>query len=325
MTTVLRRLAAIAASAGLILSPLAATAQETYPSKPVRIIVDQSVGGPIDQLARAVAPFMEKHVGNNASFVIVNQTGASGIIGRTAAAKARPDGYTIHLFTYPAIITALFGQANKPYTMDNFEFLGSITAEPSGIFVKADSPFKTLADFVAAGKAKPGAVTVAGAGLGGAGHLLLRLFQQISGLDYNYIPNQGAAEAVTQVLGGHVQAGVTSISGALPLVKSGQARFIAIASKERAESIPDTPTFVQSGYDLVWAPIRGIAAPAGLPPDVRAKLSTALKRTMEDPAFLEVAKKSGFELTYMTGEEFTVTAKKQEQLLNEMWAKAPWQ
>jgi tripartite-type tricarboxylate transporter receptor subunit TctC len=325
MNSLFRCLAGIAASAGLTLLSLPSSAQEPYPSKPVRIIVDQSVGGPIDQLARAVAPFMEKHVGNNASFVIVNQTGASGIIGRTAAAKARADGYTTHLFTYPAIITALFGQSSKPYSMENFEFLGSITAEPSGIFVKADSPFKTLDDFVKAGKANPGAVTVAGAGLGGAGHLLLRLFQQVAGLDYNYIPNQGAAEAVTQVLGGHVQAGVTTISGALPLVKSGQARFIAIASKERSESIPSTPTFIESGYDMTWAPIRGLAAPAGLPPEIRAKLSTALKKTMEDPAFLEVAKKSGFELTYMTGEEFTATAQKQEKLLNEMWAKSPWQ
>src|SRR5262245_31595897 len=132
MNPISRCLTGAAAIFGLALSALPGLAEDAYPSKPIEIIVDQSAGGPIDQLARQVAPFLEKHLGNNASFVVVNRTGASGVIGRTAAAKAKPDGYTTHLFTYPAMITALFGQAQQPYSMDSFDFLGTMTAEPSG-------------------------------------------------------------------------------------------------------------------------------------------------------------------------------------------------
>jgi len=317
-------LAALAAT-GLGITALPVYAQDTYPSKPIEIIVDQSAGGPIDQLARAIAPFLGKHLGNGASFVVVNRTGASGIIGRTAAAKAKPDGYSTHLFTYPALITALYGQENKPYAMKDFEFLGTMTAEPSGIFVKEDSPFKSLEDLAEAAKADPGGVTISGAGLGGAGHLAVLLFQKVSGLKFNYIPNPGAAEAVTQVLGGHVDAGVTTVSGALPVVNSGQARFIGIASQERKDAIPDTETFIEAGYDMTWAPYRGLAAPAGLPDDIRDKLTAALEAAMQDPEFQELAKKSGFELTYLSGKEFTDIATKQVEMLDELWAEAPWQ
>jgi len=311
--------------AGLTFSTFSAHAQSSYPNKPIEIIVDQSAGGPIDQLARQIAPFLGKHLGNNASFVVVNRTGASGIIGRTAAAKAAPDGYTTHLFTYPAMITALYGQPSQPYTMKSFDFLGTMTAEPSGFFVKADSPIKTMADFVEAAKKDPGGVTVAGAGLGGAGHLCLLLFQQVAGLQYNYIPNPGAAEAMTQVLGGHVDAGVTTVSGALSMVNSGQARFIGIASPEKKDAIPNTQTLIEAGYNMTWAPYRGLAAPAGLPADIRAKLSAAVKGAMEDPGFQDVAKKAGFELTYLSGEQFTDIATKQIEMLDAMWKKSPWQ
>jgi tripartite-type tricarboxylate transporter receptor subunit TctC len=318
------RLFAAAASIGLSCLSLPALAAGDFPTKPLEIIVGQAAGGPTDLLARQIAPFMAKQLGPNASIVVLNQTGASGIIATTAVAKSKPDGYMMTLFSHPGLMGTLIGQDQQPYSMASFEFVGVITAEPSIIFVAANSPFKTLKDMIAAAKADPGGVTVGGAGIGNAGHLGLKLMERKGNITFNYIPAAGASETATQVMGSHVQAGITTVSGALSLANSGQVRIIGVASAQRLASIPDVPTFKEQGLDMEWASVRGLATSKGLPDDIKKKLGDALKAAVADPGFVDIAKKQGLEISYMDGPTFAASADKDIDLLMDIWKTSPW-
>ena len=304
------------------LAASAAFAQSDYPSQTIEINVGFAAGGPVDLATRAIAPFIEKHL--DGTVAVINRPGAAGTVAAIETANAEPDGYTIMMLSYPALVTALYGVEEPPYTIDGLEFLGNVTSDPHNLFVNADSPYQTLDDFLAAAREAPGELNVNAAGVGGAAHLALLVFESESGVDLNYVPADGGAGTLTQVLGGHVDAGISTLSTLVPYVEENQMRLLATFSAERNPQLPDAPTATEQGVNVEWGALRGFAAPAGLPEDVKTALTEAIDAAMHDPEFLALAESQAIPLQYMTGEEFRAAVEADVESLDELWETSPW-
>lgn len=299
----------------------AGTAAAEYPERPITLIVGFPAGGNVDIAARQAQPFMEKYLGG--SVAVVNKPGAGGAIAYTEAANAKPDGYTLVMLSFPGNWTQLFG-AEQRYGVDSYDYIGLLTDEPFSLFVHADSPFTSLKDVVEASKADPGSVTIAGAGAGSSPHLGAVLFQRAAGIKLTWVPMQGSANMRTAVLGQHVNGGVTSVSVSVPMQTEGQVRVLGLMSAERWDEAPDTPTFSEQGFPVEWGASRGVAGPAGLPEDVKAKLVDAVKRTFDDPEFKAFAKRDKQIIRYLGPDAFKVYAENQYKMLDDMWKAEPW-
>ena len=182
----------------------------------------------------------------------------------------------------------------------------------------ADSRFKTLKDMVEASKADPGSVTLAGAGAGSSPHLGALAFQKAAGIKVTWVPMQGSANMRTAVLGQHVDGGVTTVSVSVPMQTEGQARVLGLMAEERWDEAPDVQTFAEQGYPAEWSASRGVAGPAGLPEDVKAKLVEAVKKTYEDPEFQALAKRDKQIIRYLGPDDFEKYARNQYNMLDEM-------
>lgn len=315
-----RALMAVGLAAGLA---SAASAQSDYPSQTVEVVVGFNPGGAVDTVTRAMAPFLEEHLGG-ASIAVINRPGASGTVGAISVAQAEPDGYTIMMYSYPALAAAGYGAEENPFTLDDFDFLGTVTSDPHNLFVLADSEYGSLDEILAAAEADPGNISVAAAGVGGAAHLALEVFQREAGAEFNYVPAAGGAGTMTQTLGGFVDAGVTTLSSLIPHLREGTVRILATFGAERSPLAPDVPTAREQGVDMTWGAIRGLAGPDGLPEDVRAKLESAVEAAMNDPEFIELAEQQGIPLFYVDGEAFREIAAGDVERLDAMWAERPW-
>ncbi|TDF26927.1 tripartite tricarboxylate transporter substrate binding protein [Delftia tsuruhatensis] len=284
-------------------SALAATGRlfaQNWPERPITFICPWPAGGTADQSMRALCTVAGKLLGQ--PIAVENRAGASGMIGAKALASARADGYTI-------------GQI--PISVTRFSQLGSLQADPRkdytyiartsgqtfGIAVPAHSPFKTLKDFVAAAKARPGQVTYAHAGVGGATHVGMEEFAGVAGIQLNHVPYKGGAEALQGVLGGHVDALADSSSWA-PHVEAGKLRLLATWGEQRTARFKDVPTLRECGYDVVVDAPNGIGAPRGLEPAVAARLREAFRAAVASPEFKSVAEKLDAPLLYLDGPDY---------------------
>jgi tripartite-type tricarboxylate transporter receptor subunit TctC len=270
-----------ALSLGLSASFAQAQTGESYPSAPVNMIVGWAAGGPADGVARMVAAEMSKHLGQ--SIVVDNKAGAGGNIGSVAAARARPDGYTIMLSTVAShgLNSALYDNIGYDPIKD-FAPVGLINTSPSTMLVPADSPFKSVKDYVDHAKANPGKLTYASGGVGSSQHLAGASFKTRTGIDIMHVPFKSTAPALTDVMAGRVDMIITT--GAMAPIGSGKVRPLAITSKARIEALPEVPTFDEAGvpgfYMDSWY---GLVAPAGTPRPVLTKLNEALTKALQNP------------------------------------------
>jgi len=310
--------AAVVAALGLF---GAGTAGAQYPNKTVTLLVGFPVGGPLDIMARQIQPFMEKHLGSK--IAVVNKPGAAGALMNTDVANAQPDGYTLGYLSLPGLYTILFGSTLR-YDVDSFDYIGTFTNEPYTFFVHPESPYKDVKDLIARLKSAPGSVTFSAAGTGSAPHLAALLFAQVADVRINYIPAQGAAEMRNQVLGRHVDLGITAVSGSVPLVDDKQARVLGVMQAQRWEKAPAIPTFKEQGVDVTWAALSGIGAPKGLPADVKAKIYDAIQKTHADPEFRKLADRDRQVLVNMTSDQFRQEGISQSKMLQDLWSKTPW-
>ena len=185
----------------------AGMAAAEYPERPIQMIVAYNPGGGTDVAARTLAPFIEKHLGNNASITILNKPGAGGEVGFTTLAQSEPDGYTIGFINTPVLNTIPIERQAR-YTLDSFEPIGNVVYDPGVFVVLADSGIKTLDDLVAAAKDRPGELTYATTGIGSDDHLAMLKFQRLTGTELQHVPFEGSAPARAALLGGHVDVGV---------------------------------------------------------------------------------------------------------------------
>lgn len=284
---------------------------QSYPARPVKIIVAFTPGSATDILARLVAEELTKSLGQ--TFVVENKPGAGGILGTQYAKDAAPDGYT--LTTAPS---GPFGinpgiYSKLPYDpVRDFEPIANIGFTPQTIVVGAQQPWKTLKEFVAAAKEKPGALPFASLGVGSTSHLTMEAFQVAAGIKLNHIPFKGGAEAQTQLIGGNIPVMSDTVPGVLTQVKGGRLRALGVAIPQRSPFLPDVPTIAEQGYpgfeSVGWI---GLAAPAKTPVAILDKLNGEIRKMLAKPEVKEKLAQLAFIPIGGSREEFAAFIKQE--------------
>ena len=255
---------------------------QTYPTRPVRIIVGFTAGGVNDTLARLIGQWLSERLGQ--PFIIENRPGAGGNVGTEAVVRSPADGYTLLLVQTPNAINAtLYDKLNYNFIRD-IAPVSSISLEPEVVVVNPSVPAKTVPEFIAYAKANPSQLNFASAGNGVAGHLAGELFKMMTGISMVHVPYRGGAPAVTDLLGGQVQVMFLVISASIEHIKAGKLRPLAVTSAARSEALPDVPTVGEfvPGYELsVWF---GVGAPKNTPAEIVDKLNKEINTGLADPA-----------------------------------------
>jgi tripartite-type tricarboxylate transporter receptor subunit TctC len=284
----MRRCIQVAAVGALAFASLfgALPALAEYPDKPIRLIVPFPPGGGTDIIARIIS---DKLTSAGWKMVVENKAGAGGTLGMDAAAKAKPDGYTIVLGQTSNLSIAPSLMASLPYDpVKHFTPVTLVDAAPLVITVGANSPIKSLADLVAAAKATPGKLLFASPGNATVAHLTGELFQRTAGIKYTHVPYKGTAQALPDVISGRAAFYIASLESAMPQVKAGQLRAIAVTGDKRAKELPDVPTVSESGFkDFTAVTWFGIAVPAGTPEPIVQRLNTEIVKVLQAPEVRE--------------------------------------
>jgi tripartite-type tricarboxylate transporter receptor subunit TctC len=298
LTTIISR--AVAAAAALAVVATGAMAQ-SYPTKPITLIVPWPAGGSTDVAMRAMAQHAEKTLGQ--PIIIDNKAGASGTLGPAAmAATAKPDGYTIAQI--PITIMRLPMMQKVSWDAEkSFTYIAHLTGYTFGITAKADGPFKKWQDVVEFAKANPGKVTYATPGAGTSLHIGMEQIAEASGIKLTQVPFKGGAETGAAVLGGHTMLQADS-TGWKPLVEAGQLRLLAIWTANRSKVWPDVPTLKELGYPLVFESPFGIAGPKGMDPKIVQILHDAFKKAVEDPGVIATLEKYDMVPSYLNTADY---------------------
>lgn len=264
-----------------------------YPVRPIKLIVPYAAGGPSDVQARIVGEYLGRDL--KQTIVIENRAGAQGAIGAEMAARSEPDGYTL-LFS-AASVFVLNPLLYKKLAYDpakDFRMLAVVTDQPAILEINPSVPARTVAELVAYAKQNPGKLNFGSAGTGGAAHLAGEMFRQMAGIDMVHIPYKGMAPALQDLLSGNIQVLFDSLGTALPPIKAGLLRPLAVGSAKRLDQLPDLPAISESYPDYATSTWYGIAAPSNLPDDVLQKLKASLDRALSDDAFRASLDKIGF-------------------------------
>ena len=286
----------------LFLSPAWA---QGYPTKPVTMIVPFPPGGVADIVGRPLAAVMEKSLGE--PVVVVNRTGAGGAVGMAAVAKSAPDGYTFLMGLSSISVFPVADRINgkqPAYEMADFAPIALVTADPTVLVVRADGPYKSVKDFVAAAKANPGKINYSSAGVYSTLHVAMEIFAQAAGVQLFHVPYQGGGPAVTALLGGQVEALASGPAAAIGQIKAGKMRALASWGTERLKLLPDIPTFKELGYDAEFYIWSGVFAPAATPAPVQRKLREAVRAAANSPQFKGAMDKVATPIQYLDAPEF---------------------
>ncbi|MDF3822689.1 tripartite tricarboxylate transporter substrate binding protein [Leptospira sp. 96542] len=276
-----RRLALAAGAALLLGASLPALAQNAWPTKPLKIVVGYAAGGATDVIARLVATKLADQLGQ--PVIIDNRAGANSNVGAEVVARAPADGYTLYVYTVANTINASLYPKLGYEPQKDFEPIGLMAKIPNVLVVNPDLPIKTLADYQRYAKENRDGITFASAGSGSSIHLSGEIFKMQSKLNMLHIPYRGSAPAIADLLGGQVQSMFDNMPSALPHVKAGRLRPIAVTSAQRSPLLPDVPTFAELGYPAVevhsWF---GLAAPTGTPRPVVDRINAQLGKVLAD-------------------------------------------
>ncbi len=279
---------------------------QDYPTRPITMIVPFPPGGVADIVGRPLAATMEKTL--KQPVVVVNRSGAGGAVGMAAAAKAAPDGYTIlmalsSISIFP-VSDPLEGRPS-PFQISDFMPIALVTADPTVLVVRADSPYKSVQDFVAAAKASPGKINYSSSGIYGTLHVAMEMFANAAGVQLFHVPYQGGGPAVTALLGGQVEALASGPAAVVGQIKGGKMRALAGWGAKRLELMPELPTFLELGYKdvefYIWS---ALVAPAAIPPNVQHALRAAVRAAVADPQFSGAMAKVSTPISYLDAPEF---------------------
>jgi tripartite-type tricarboxylate transporter receptor subunit TctC len=304
----IRRAATSCAAVLALLCSVQALAQsgaETYPVKPIRLIVPLAAGGPSDTLARILASKMTEFIGQNV--IVDNRPGASGIVGTEIGARSPPDGYTIVLVSNTiAINPAIFRKI--PYTFDkDLMAVSQLAATPYMLTVHPSLPVKSVQALIALAKARPGELNHASGGAGTGPHFAMEVFAQRSGIRIVQIVYKGGGPAMIDFLAGQTQVYLANMVTAMPQVRAGKMRALAVSSLTRSPAMPEIPTIAESGVpDFDEAGQHGIVAPAGIPKEILARLHGAIVAAMRHPEIVKRLADEGSVVVASTPEEFRV-------------------
>jgi tripartite-type tricarboxylate transporter receptor subunit TctC len=309
---------------GLIPGIGAAAGASDYPNRPINLIVSYAPGGGSDLVVRMLAPFIEKELGNGARIVVMNRPGAGGGIGFGELARATPDGYTIGLINTPNVLTIPI-ERKSTFSWRSFDLIGNIVDDPGNFAVQADGPIKNLRDLAAYAKEKPHEVTVGTTGVGSDDHLAMLLFQKAAGVKMNHVPFKGAAEVRTALQSQQIVVGAINIGESLQFTKGGaKFRNLGVMSPTRTALASDIPTFKEQGYEINLASLRGLAAPKGLPPEIRDRLVAATERAIANPEFQAKATSAFAPLRYLPPNKYASELGEAEAQFQQLWKEMPW-
>jgi len=283
----------------LALALAGTAAAKTFPSKDLKIIVPFSPGGGVDTTCRMIAEVAPKYL-DGRKIIIENMPGGGAVIGQTFVAKAKPDGYTLLGYTSSVVSNPMTKKTT--YTYESFRPVAMYCFDPEILIVPANSPYKTLKEFIDA--AKSNEISLATPGFSTSHHIAGLIMENKLGVKFGYIHNQGASMQLQQLLGGHVDAGMLAMGETVSYIKDGSLRALAVALPERNAFIPDVPTFKENDVDLEWGAFRGLAVPSGTPDEVVSKLGEFFKNIIMDPEFAARMQKAGFPLVYRNGSDF---------------------
>jgi tripartite-type tricarboxylate transporter receptor subunit TctC len=303
-------------AAVLLLTGVAPSMAQGYPTRPVRVVVGFPAGGPTDVIARLVAQQLSDSLGQQ--FFVENLPGAGGNTASGQVARATPDGYTIMAISTGFLVNPSL-YAKVPYdAIKDFAAVTLVAASPNVVVVNPQVPAKTLPELVQLIRDNPGKYSYAGPGVGSTPHLGGELFRLTYKLDLVHVPFTGAAPAVQATIGGHTPIAFTALPSSLAAIQAGQVRAIGLAATERAQQIPDVPTFAEQGVkDQEADTLTGIVAPAGTPKEIVELLAREIAKSVARPDIRERLAILGFKPVANTPDEFTARIK----LEMEKWGK----
>jgi tripartite-type tricarboxylate transporter receptor subunit TctC len=283
---------------------LVSAAQAAWPEKAITVVVPFPPGGSTDAIARAIGPKITARFGQ--PWIVDNRPGATGAIGASLVKRAPADGYTVMVASIGVYAVNPFLQKNLPYNPQrDFDLLTVAVRAPNVLVARPNLPVNTVPEFVAYLKKNPGKVNFASSGNGSSDHLTAELFWQKSGTSGLHVPYKGGAPAITDLLGGQTDVSFVNINAALPYIKAGKLKALAVTGEQRSAVLPKLPTLAESGVPGVeiysW---QAIAAPKGLPKDVKAKLHDAIVAALNDPDLKSKLTEQGFEVVADTPEQF---------------------
>ena len=298
----------LAASMSLLVVALwaaPAAAQPAYPTKPITLLVPFPPGGVADTVARPVAESLGRELGQ--TVLVENRAGAGGALGIGQAARAPADGHTLLLSLSSISILPEADrilQRKPAYALADFKPIARFTADPTVLVVRADAPWKTLAEFLAALRGSPGRYNYGSSGNYGTMHVPMEMLKAAAGVRMTHIPYTGAGPAIVALLGGQVDALATGPSTVVQQVQAGKLRALAHWGEQPLEALPGVPSLVQSGYPVRFAQWSGLFVPAATPPELVQRLRQAAAKVAADPAVRQVVAKAGSPLEYLDAPEF---------------------
>ena len=273
--------------------------------KPIEVVIGFAPGGGTDVMARKLLPFVEQRLGGKVKFVVLNKPGAGGEIAFAAIARAAPDAYSIGVVNVPGYNFIPMTRKTQ-YSMEEIRLIARVVDDPSVIVVPTESKFATLADVLAALRSKPGSVTFGHNGAGTNGHLAIRMLASAAKVEPNEISYRGTSAQRTDLMGGHLEVAMISLSEVPELhdTNKGELRVIAILSKTRSPSLPDVPTAEEAGIPVNMTAERGFAVPKGAPDDIVRKLEAAIAESLRDPEYIKSSPGDVPVLAFMPGAEW---------------------
>ena len=292
-----------------------------YPERPITIIVPWAAGGGTDATARIIGSLLEKELGQPVN--VVNRTGGSGVVGHEAIAAAAPDGYTLGLATVEIGMLHWQGLTQRDYK--DYTPIALMNLDPAGVQVRADAPYKTVNDLLDDIKKNPGKFKASGTGQGGIWHLAIAGMLDSLNIDpstVRWVPSQGAAPGLQDLVAGGVEIVPCSLPEARSLIEAGRVKSIAIMNPERNPAFPDVPTLAeQTGSNWAIGAWRGIVGPKGLPADVTTRLTEALDKIYKSKDYNDFMSQRGFGVKFAAGEEFLAFWKKSDEDLGAVMKK----
>ncbi len=287
-------------------SVLGAAAQaQPYPNRPITMVVPFPPGGIADITGRPLAVAMAKTLGQNV--VVENKAGAGGAVGHAYVAKAKPDGYTIMTALSSIVVIPEADKVNgRPaaYQMSEFTPIALVSADPTILLVPADAPWKTLHELIDDARSRPGKISYASSGVYGTIHTCFEMLAQAANVKFLHVPYKGGGPAMVALLAGETNLGAQSPGVSNAHIKAGKIRVLGSWAASRTAALPDVPTMKEQGFDVefyIWA---GLFAPAGLPPDVAARIRASVREAVQDPEFKSAMANVNTPVNFLEGAEF---------------------
>lgn len=305
----------------LLLGLLAMPAQAAWPDRPITLIVPFSPGGGADIAGRSMGRWLEGRLGQ--PVVVVNRAGAGDAIGFAAIAQAAPDGHTIGVVTLPNLVTIPI-ERRAGYTVDQLALIANLVDDVGGVFVRADSRFRSMADLVAAARQAPGAVSFGTTGVGTYAHLGMLALERQAGISLTAVAYGSTAPMRAALLQGALQVGGLSMTDATQEMAAGTLRPLGQMAAERWAGTPEVPTLREQGFDVVLSSLRGFAAPAGTPPAILRRLSDLIGEAARDPGFRALAEKQAMPIGYQDGAAFAAGIAAMQAHYETVWREQPW-